>query len=59
MWFKNLRADIKAAKNNDPAARNSFEIEFKRTCVNFSDAQTQLTQASKTKTTAKRFFITI
>lgn len=26
MWFKNLRADIKAAKNNDPAARNSFEI---------------------------------
>lgn len=26
MWFKNLRADIKAAKVNDPAARNSFEI---------------------------------
>lgn len=26
MWFKNLRADIKAAKINDPAARNSFEI---------------------------------
>ncbi|MBQ1943091.1 MAG: serine O-acetyltransferase [Clostridia bacterium] len=26
MWFKNLREDIKAAKNNDPAARNSFEI---------------------------------
>lgn len=26
MWFKNLRADIKAAKENDPAARNSFEI---------------------------------
>ena len=26
MWFKNLRADIKAAKMNDPAARNSFEI---------------------------------
>lgn len=26
MWFKNLRADIKAAKANDPAARNSFEI---------------------------------
>ena len=26
MWFKNLRADIKAAKNNDPAARNGFEI---------------------------------
>ena len=26
MWFKNLRADVKAAKNNDPAARNSFEI---------------------------------
>ena len=26
MWFKNLSADIKAAKNNDPAARNWFEI---------------------------------
>lgn len=26
MWFKNLSADIKAAKNNDPAARNGFEI---------------------------------
>ena len=26
MWFKSLREDIKAAKNNDPAARNSFEI---------------------------------
>ena len=26
MWFKNLRADIKAAKRNDPAARNGFEI---------------------------------
>ena len=26
MWFKNLRADVKAAKENDPAARNSFEI---------------------------------
>ena len=26
MWFRNLRADIKAAKQNDPAARNSFEI---------------------------------
>ena len=26
MWFKNLRADIKAAKENDPAARNWFEI---------------------------------
>lgn len=26
MWFKNLRADVKAAKNNDPAARNAFEI---------------------------------
>lgn len=26
MWFKNLREDIKAAKLNDPAARNSFEI---------------------------------
>ena len=26
MWFKNLRADIKAAKQNDPAARNWFEI---------------------------------
>ena len=26
MWFKNLRADIRAAKENDPAARNSFEI---------------------------------
>ncbi len=26
MWFKNLRADIKAAKKNDPAARNGFEV---------------------------------
>ena len=26
MWFKNLREDIKAAKRNDPAARNAFEI---------------------------------
>ncbi len=26
MWFKNLRADVRAAKNNDPAARNAFEI---------------------------------
>ena len=26
MFFKNLRDDIKAAKANDPAARNSFEI---------------------------------
>lgn len=26
MWFKALREDIKAAKLNDPAARNSFEI---------------------------------
>ena len=26
MWFKNLRADIRAAKANDPAARNSFEV---------------------------------
>ena len=26
MWFKNLREDIKAAKANDPAARNWFEI---------------------------------
>ena len=26
MFFKNLREDIKAAKRNDPAARNSFEI---------------------------------
>ena len=26
MFFKNLRADIKAAKENDPAARNKFEI---------------------------------
>ncbi len=26
MWFKNLRADIRAAKENDPAARNWFEI---------------------------------
>ena len=26
MWFKNLREDIKAAKRNDPAARNWFEI---------------------------------
>lgn len=26
MFFKNLRADINAAKKNDPAARNKFEI---------------------------------
>ncbi len=26
MWFKNLRADIQAAKKNDPAARNALEI---------------------------------
>ncbi len=26
MWFKNLRADIRAAKRNDPAARNAVEI---------------------------------
>lgn len=26
MWFKNLREDIKAAKRNDPAARNAFEV---------------------------------
>ena len=26
MWFKNLRAEIKAAKENDPAARNALEI---------------------------------
>jgi len=26
MWFKNLRADIRAAKANDPAARNWFEV---------------------------------
>lgn len=26
MWFKNLSADVKAAKQNDPAARNAFEI---------------------------------
>ena len=26
MWFKNLREDVKVAKRNDPAARNSFEI---------------------------------
>ena len=26
MFFKNLRADIKAAKKNDPAARSKFEI---------------------------------
>lgn len=26
MWFKSLREDIKAAKRNDPAARNSFEV---------------------------------
>ena len=26
MWFKRLRADIAAAKKNDPAARNKFEI---------------------------------
>lgn len=26
MWFKNLREDVRAAKQNDPAARNAFEI---------------------------------
>ena len=26
MFFKNLRADINAAKRNDPAARSKFEI---------------------------------
>ena len=26
MFFKRLRADIAAAKQNDPAARNKFEI---------------------------------
>ena len=26
MFFKNLREDVKAAKRNDPAARNAFEI---------------------------------
>lgn len=26
MWFKNLREDVRAAKRNDPAARNAFEI---------------------------------
>lgn len=26
MWFRKLRADIDAAKRNDPAARNKFEI---------------------------------
>ncbi len=26
MFFKNLRADIRAAKENDPAARNWFEV---------------------------------
>ncbi len=26
MWFENLRADVRAAKRNDPAARNSLEI---------------------------------
>ena len=26
MWFKNLRADIKSAMANDPAARNGFEV---------------------------------
>ena len=26
MWFKNLREDVKAAKKNDPAARNTLEI---------------------------------
>ncbi|MBP5466158.1 MAG: serine O-acetyltransferase, partial [Clostridia bacterium] len=26
MFFKRLRADINAAKKNDPAARNKFEI---------------------------------
>ena len=26
MWFKNLSADVKVAKANDPAARNAFEI---------------------------------
>ncbi len=28
MFFKRLRADIRAAKQNDPAARSSFEIFF-------------------------------
>lgn len=26
MWFKNLREDVKAAKRNDPAARNALEV---------------------------------
>ena len=26
MWFKNLAKDVKAAKQNDPAARNALEI---------------------------------
>lgn len=26
MWFKNLREDLNAAKRNDPAARNKWEI---------------------------------
>ena len=26
MWFQNLRADVRAAKRNDPAARNALEI---------------------------------
>ena len=26
MWFENLRADVRAAKANDPAARSSFEV---------------------------------
>ena len=26
MWFKNLAKDVKAAKQNDPAARNTLEI---------------------------------
>lgn len=26
MWFKNLREDVRAAKQNDPAARNAFEV---------------------------------
>jgi serine O-acetyltransferase len=26
MWFSRLRADVRAAKKNDPAARNKFEI---------------------------------
>lgn len=26
MWFQNLRADVRAAKANDPAARNGLEV---------------------------------